>query len=357
MRTGERLAWFQTLKQCGHASPVPSSTPRTGRRVSPHSRPGHRPRRTDGRPWPRALPRTLSQKTGARLSRRRGHRRALRCGDEALKPAPRPARPRPGANPRTMKERAGKRDGVAIYRNSSGSYFSFHDRVKALRGARFPGRASWRSGSVSSHARSGRRKPPTLVVAVASRPRRLALRWSGSLQRGSRRRRREAVEDLLAKGVGESDAPPRPHLSRRTARTSRRRVDDYFGTMLVKEAGPSSGRAHQRLGGKVMGDERLHRVPDGKTLTLKWSDMSGTEPVTGESMSSGKARPQGGETPSPGPGTERVPVRVGERPDGDAESIRRRAEHELANRSELHREVRRQGRPDSTATRGEPPPR
>ena len=122
---------------------------------------------------------------------------------------------------------------------------------------------------------------------------------------------------------------------------------DYFDTMSVKETGPSSADFTTKMGGKVMATNAFTVSPDGKTLTLKWSDMSGTEPVTGESTYQREgAAPEGGERRLRHLAPSEAPVRVGERPDGDAQVHRRRAEYELANRCELHREVRRQGRPN-----------
>ena len=87
----------------------------------------------------------------------------------------------------------------------------------------------------------------------------------------------------LAKGVWESDATAPPIKIKADGTDQPVKGHDYFDTVSVKETGPTSAELASKKGGKLIGTSAFAVSPDGKTLTVKWSDMTGTEPVTGES--------------------------------------------------------------------------
>ena len=59
----------------------------------------------------------------------------------------------------------------------------------------------------------------------------------------------------------------------------------YYDTMAVKVVSASSVEIIQKKDGKVMLSDTETISSDGKTLTDKWTDNSGTQPVTGEATS------------------------------------------------------------------------
>lgn len=59
----------------------------------------------------------------------------------------------------------------------------------------------------------------------------------------------------------------------------------YFDTIAVKVVDASSVEIIQKKDGKVMFTDKQTISSDGKTLTDKWTDNTGTQPVNGEAMS------------------------------------------------------------------------
>jgi hypothetical protein len=58
----------------------------------------------------------------------------------------------------------------------------------------------------------------------------------------------------------------------------------YFDTLNVRLVGTDSLEMTGKLAGKVSFTNNSSVSPDGKTLTIKWSDQSGTAPATAESI-------------------------------------------------------------------------
>jgi hypothetical protein len=58
----------------------------------------------------------------------------------------------------------------------------------------------------------------------------------------------------------------------------------YFDTIAVKSTGDNSIEVTTKKGGKVVGTDVVTVSPDGKTATVKWTDQSGTETASGESV-------------------------------------------------------------------------
>ena len=58
----------------------------------------------------------------------------------------------------------------------------------------------------------------------------------------------------------------------------------YFDTVAVKSTGQDSIEVTTKKGGKVMGTNVATLSSDGKTLTLKWTDQTGTEIASGENV-------------------------------------------------------------------------
>jgi hypothetical protein len=59
----------------------------------------------------------------------------------------------------------------------------------------------------------------------------------------------------------------------------------YYDTVAVKIVDASSVEIIEKKDGKVMYTDKSTVSPDGKTLTDKFTDTTGTQPVTGEAMS------------------------------------------------------------------------
>lgn len=59
----------------------------------------------------------------------------------------------------------------------------------------------------------------------------------------------------------------------------------YFDTISVKIVNASSVEFIQKKDGKVMSTDTSTISSDGKTCTDKWTDNSGTQPITGEATS------------------------------------------------------------------------
>jgi hypothetical protein len=58
----------------------------------------------------------------------------------------------------------------------------------------------------------------------------------------------------------------------------------YFDTIAVKSTGEDSIEVTTKKGGKVVGTNVFTVSSDGKAATLKWTDQSGTETASGESV-------------------------------------------------------------------------
>ena len=58
----------------------------------------------------------------------------------------------------------------------------------------------------------------------------------------------------------------------------------YFDTVAVKSTGQDSIEVTTKKAGKVTGTNAVALSPDGKTLTLKWTDQTGSETASGESV-------------------------------------------------------------------------
>ena len=56
----------------------------------------------------------------------------------------------------------------------------------------------------------------------------------------------------------------------------------YYDTIAVNVVNASSVEIIQKKDGKVMGTSKRTVSADGKTLNDKWTDTTGTQPVTGE---------------------------------------------------------------------------
>ena len=88
----------------------------------------------------------------------------------------------------------------------------------------------------------------------------------------------------LANGVWETNAVVPAYKVKADGTDQPVKGHAYWDTIAVKSDGPDSIALTSKKAGKTMGENHFVVSPDGKTLTVKWSDTSGTEAVTGENI-------------------------------------------------------------------------
>jgi len=88
----------------------------------------------------------------------------------------------------------------------------------------------------------------------------------------------------LAKGMWESDASV-PAIKVKADGTDQPvKGHAYYDTVAVKENGPGAADFTAKKGGKVAFTNGFQLSPDGKTLTVTWTDQTGTQPTNGENV-------------------------------------------------------------------------
>ncbi|HVP62935.1 MAG TPA: hypothetical protein VMT11_20435 [Myxococcaceae bacterium] len=88
----------------------------------------------------------------------------------------------------------------------------------------------------------------------------------------------------LAKDVWQSDASVPPIKVKADGTDQPVKGHDYYDTVAAKSTAADSVEVTSKKGGKITGTSTFTVSPDGKTLTIKWSDQTGTEAATGETI-------------------------------------------------------------------------
>jgi hypothetical protein len=88
----------------------------------------------------------------------------------------------------------------------------------------------------------------------------------------------------LVNGVFDSQAAVPPFKVKADGTDQPVKGHAYYDTVAVKSDGPDSFTLTSKKAGKTMGESHFSVSADGKTLTQKWSDSSGTETATGETL-------------------------------------------------------------------------
>lgn len=88
----------------------------------------------------------------------------------------------------------------------------------------------------------------------------------------------------LAKGVWHSESVVPPIKVKADGTDQPVKGHAYYDTVAVKSPGPDAVEVTSKKAGKVSGTTTYTVSADGKTLTLKWTDQTGTEAASGETV-------------------------------------------------------------------------
>jgi hypothetical protein len=86
----------------------------------------------------------------------------------------------------------------------------------------------------------------------------------------------------LVNGVFDSQAVVPPFKVKADGTDQPVKGHAYYDTIAVKSDGPDSITLTSKKAGKTVGENHFSVSADGKTLTMKWTDQSGSESASGE---------------------------------------------------------------------------
>ena len=88
----------------------------------------------------------------------------------------------------------------------------------------------------------------------------------------------------LANGVWHSESAVPPIKVKADGTDQPVKGHPYYDTIAVKSSGPDGVELTSKKAGKASGTATYTLSADGKTLTLKWTDQTGTEAASGETV-------------------------------------------------------------------------
>jgi hypothetical protein len=95
---------------------------------------------------------------------------------------------------------------------------------------------------------------------------------------------KKPINMSLAKGVWKNDAVAPPMTVKADGTDQAVKGYSYIDTIAVRDAGADAVETTAKKAGKIVGTSRYSVSTDGKTLTRKWTDESGSAPASGETV-------------------------------------------------------------------------